>query len=132
MNSCDGSPVPLSHSFSLCVFVCEGVTFLSPRSGHSEFPTVTSGRSHRSTGPRGLSRPRATPGSLMQDDSAQHLHRKISISSELCGLSHAPLKKGTNSRHASVTKSCPFSVRHVLVYCSRDVTDTNISVVLLS
>lgn len=118
---------------SACVFVCEGVTFLSPSSGHSEYPTVTSGRSHRSTSPRGLSRPRAMPGSLMQDDSTQHLQRKLSISSELCGswLSYAPLIKRTNSRNASVTKSCPFSVHHVLVCCSRDVTETNISIMLL-
>lgn len=46
-------------------------------------------------------------------------------------LSCAPLKKRTNSRNASVTKSRPFSVHHVLVCRSRDVTETNISIMLL-
>lgn len=46
-------------------------------------------------------------------------------------LSCAPLIKRTNSRNASVTKSCPFSVHHILVCCSRDVTETNISIMLL-
>lgn len=55
------------HSFSLCC-----VCVVSPRSGRSELsPRVAAecASSHRSTGPRGSSRPRAPPRSLMQDDS---------------------------------------------------------------
>ncbi len=82
---------------SACVCVCVCVCFCPALSFPLSLPvSAECVSSHRSSGPRGLSRPQATPGSLMQDLSFPPAlwNERLRF---IC-WSNAPLTKETNSQ----------------------------------